>query len=228
MLVSELKPREELLGYLREGERVFLLACEGCAEVCGTGGRRPCWSSSRCSRRRAIPSPGRWSSRFCATRPRWDCGFPAAGPRWRPRTAVIVASCGVGVQAVVQVLDKPVYPAANTVTMGGLQGVWPSEERCGRCGDCLLYYTGGICPHTACPKGLLHGPCGGSQNGECELEPGRPCGWQRIYDRLEALGRLDLLLRYRPPPRTPRRAWTSPSPAVRPPSGPWSTWRRSE
>ena len=128
----------------------------------------------------------------------------------------------------VQVLDKPVYPAANTVTMGGLQGVWPSEERCGRCGDCLLYYTGGICPHTACPKGLLHGPCGGSQNGECELEPGRPCGWQRIYDRLEALGRLDLLLRYRPPPRTPRRAWTSPSPAVRPPSGPWSTWRRSE
>ncbi|MGB9757676.1 MAG: methylenetetrahydrofolate reductase C-terminal domain-containing protein [Candidatus Bipolaricaulaceae bacterium] len=113
--------------------------------------------------------------------------------------AVLVASCGVGVQAVAAVLEKPVFPASNTITYGAFQGVWPSEERCARCGDCVLAYTGGICPLTACPKGLLHGPCGGSYQGECEVERGRPCAWQRIYDRLEALGRLDLFLRYKPP-----------------------------
>lgn len=199
MLVSELKPLAEILGYLGEGEKVFLLACAGCAEVCGTGGREGVERLRSALDEAGHPITGALVLPFL-------CNKALAGLRLSRRReeveaadVVIVASCGVGVQAVAQVLDKPVYPAANTITMGGLQGVWPSEERCARCGDCLLFYTGGICPHTACPKGLLHGPCGGSHKGECELEPGRPCGWQRIYDRLEALGRLDLLLRYKPP-----------------------------
>ncbi|MGB9757675.1 MAG: hypothetical protein ACP5LJ_04290 [Candidatus Bipolaricaulaceae bacterium] len=41
MLVSELKPKEEILGYLREGERIFLVSCGGCADVCEAGGKRP-------------------------------------------------------------------------------------------------------------------------------------------------------------------------------------------
>jgi hypothetical protein len=58
-----------------------------------------------------------------------------------------------------------------------------------------LPLTGGICPLTACSKGLLNGPCGGSQDGRCEVFPQtRECGWQRIYERLEAAGRKDLLL----------------------------------
>ena len=38
MLVSQLKTSEEILGYLREGEQVFLVTCGGCAEVCQAGG----------------------------------------------------------------------------------------------------------------------------------------------------------------------------------------------
>ena len=63
---------------------------------------------------------------------------------------------------------------------------------CLECGECMLDYTGGICPLTACTKGLINGQCGGSKDGRCEVEPDvRPCGWYLIYERLEKLGRLD-------------------------------------
>ena len=37
MIVSELKPMDEILGYLEGEERVFILGCSGCAEACETG-----------------------------------------------------------------------------------------------------------------------------------------------------------------------------------------------
>lgn len=77
-------------------------------------------------------------------------------------------------------LDEVVRPAANTVSLGGLQGLWPAEERCEACGDCALDYTGGICPVTECQKGLLNGPCGGAKDGKCEVDPEKDCGWNRI------------------------------------------------
>jgi len=38
---------------------------------------------------------------------------------------------------------------------------------------------------------LMNGPCGGSRDGYCEIDPEVPCGWQLIVDRLEATGSLD-------------------------------------
>lgn len=199
MLISELKPKEEILGNLRPGEGVFLLACGGCAEVSGAGGEKALRELSSLLGEAGHPVKGALEIPFL-------CNKALVGlrlARWREMVeaadTLVVASCGVGVQAVASVVDKPVLPASNTLTYGAFQGVWPAEERCARCGDCVLAETGGICPLTVCPKGLLHGPCGGSNQGECELEPGRPCGWQRIYERLVALGRQDLLEKFRPP-----------------------------
>jgi len=108
---------------------------------------------------------------------------------------VVVYSCGVGVQALANMLMKPVVPGLNTISVGGMQGLWPSKERCGQCGDCLLAYTGGICPITACSKGLVNGTCGGTDNGKCEVSRDKDCGWYLIYERLKSLGRLDDLKR---------------------------------
>ena len=73
----------------------------------------------------------------------------------------------------------------------GVQGVTPLTVDCGQCGECFLNLTGGICPITACSKSLVNGPCGGTKDGKCEVNPGMECGWERIYRKLEELGRLD-------------------------------------
>ena len=53
--------------------------------------------------------------------------------------------------------------------------------------------TGGICPITACSKSLINGQCGGAKNGKCEVDPNMDCGWERIYQKLKKLGRLDAM-----------------------------------
>ena len=107
---------------------------------------------------------------------------------------VLVLSCGVGVQTVSELLDgKAVYAGCDTVRLPGFQGVTPLEYDCGQCGECYLSLTGGICPITACSKSLVNGQCGGSRNGKCEVDQNMECGWERIYRRLEAVGRLDAI-----------------------------------
>ena len=86
-----------------------------------------------------------------------------------------------------------------TISMGARQGLWAGEERCGQCGDCLLDRTGGICPVTACSKSLVNGTCGGTNDGQCEVDSHRPCGWLRIYERLRDLGRVESLKSFNAP-----------------------------
>lgn len=60
---------------------------------------------------------------------------------------------------------------------------------CQDCGDCGLYATGYVCPMTQCPKCQRNGPCGGSNDGWCEVYPGvRRCIYYRAYYRLKKYG----------------------------------------
>lgn len=110
--------------------------------------------------------------------------------------AILMLSCGDGLQVVRKIVEgeyglvKPIYPGLDAVGhMGG--GPTLFEEKCQQCGECLLGRFAGICPLTQCPKGLLNGPCGGSKNGKCEVNPERDCAWVLIYERLKKLGELD-------------------------------------
>ena len=114
----------------------------------------------------------------------WSTSAPSSGsartpsstswPRASPSTTPICSlGCGAGVQALAERFPKtPVYPGLNTQFMGILesQGVW--TEKCAGCGNCRLGEFAGICPITRCAKRLLNGPCGGSQDGKCEVQPG--------------------------------------------------------
>jgi electron transport complex protein RnfC len=111
---------------------------------------------------------------------------------------ILVFSCGVGVQTVADMFEgKRVYSCCDTYPLPGFQGVTPLTVKCAQCGECYLNYTGGICPITACSKSLVNGQCGGSKNGMCEVDKNMECGWERIYRKLEKLGRLDTL-KYEP------------------------------
>jgi hypothetical protein len=118
----------------------------------------------------------------------------------REYDAILSLGCGAGVQAVADMFSEiPVIPALNTGFLGETkdQGLW--MENCLGCGDCMLYHFGGICPLAKCSKHLLNGPCGGSVEGKCEINPEIPCGWQLIIDRLEHHHALDRLEKIYPP-----------------------------
>jgi len=94
--------------------------------------------------------------------------------------AVLVFSCGAGVQVVADAVALPVFPALESSFLGTIVRNGVFEERCQMCGDCVLDKTAGICPVTTCPKGLLNGPCGGMWNGMCEVLGDQECAHVRI------------------------------------------------
>ncbi len=55
---------------------------------------------------------------------------------------------------------------------------------CQRCGDCYLGDLEFICPQSQCAKKLVNGPCGGSQDGWCEVLPKeKRCLFVRQFER---------------------------------------------
>ena len=109
-------------------------------------------------------------------------------------------ACGAGVQNLAErFADKPVFPAVNTVFIGIDRGLGWYEEKCRACGECVLGYTGGVCPVTRCAKSLFNGPCGGTQVDHCEVDKDVPCAWYDIYSRLKEQDRLENIIKIRPP-----------------------------
>ncbi|MFN3346807.1 MAG: 5,10-methylene tetrahydromethanopterin reductase, partial [Candidatus Bipolaricaulaceae bacterium] len=133
MLVSELKPKEEILGELRPGERVFLLACGGCAKSVQSAGEKAVRELSTMLSAAGHPVVGALDVPFLCNKALVGMRLARVWETVEKADALLVASCGVGVQAVATVVGKPVLPACNTLTYGAFQGIWPSEERCARC-----------------------------------------------------------------------------------------------
>lgn len=51
---------------------------------------------------------------------------------------------------------------------------------------------------TRCAKGLLNGPCGGSNKGKCEVDKDKDCAWILIYNRMKDLNKLDDFKKVKP------------------------------
>jgi ferredoxin len=199
MILSRPKPFEKILASLDGARSVFIVGCGGCPVGCESGGAQELDRLARQIAEKGIRVPGTSMIDFL-------CNKALVGSRLKRRIEdlrgaerILVMSCGIGVQAVGNMVDLPVLPALDTISAGGLQGLWPSTERCNACGDCVLDRTGGICPFTTCAKKLLNGACGGSNKGKCEVGKDRDCGWYLIYTRLKELGRLDGMKKTIPP-----------------------------
>lgn len=113
--------------------------------------------------------------------------------------ALLVMSCAFGVQTVAGQFNQMVVPALDTLFIGKENASGQFNEICTQCGSCIIGETGGLCPVTGCHKGLVNGPCGGTSNGKCEIDPGKDCAWTMIYNRLKELGRIDAMRVYQKP-----------------------------
>jgi len=170
-------------------KRVFLMGCAQCATVADTGGEKELVIAKTRLEREGYEVTG------------WAVGQVAChlgGTKLESRKhfgsieaadAVLVLTCGAGVQTVADAVKKPVFPGLESAFLGTVVRHGVFEERCQTCGDCVLDLTAGICPVTTCPKGLLNGPCGGMWQGKCEVLTDRECTHVRIRRRLAEQGR---------------------------------------
>jgi len=196
MILSEQKPWEEILDYLGEEGDVFILGCNGCAQSSGTGGPLQVEEMKRRLEEAGKKVTGSMVIDFLCQKALVKSRLRARIQQVEAADSILVMTCGVGVQAVAAVVTKVCHPACNTVNLGGSRGEWQGKERCLECGDCLVDYTGGICPLTACTKGLINGACGGASRGKCELDPEKDCGWELIYERVKQKNQLDKLRKF--------------------------------
>jgi hypothetical protein len=200
MIGQTQKPIEEILEYLEGKEKVVLVGCGGCATIFHTGGETEV-------KEMAEKLTKRGKQVLAAIAPpfgEFTCYLPWSKARLNEyrkeievSDAILMLTCGDGLQVVRELIleeefeiTKPIYPATNPIGhMGGGPALF--KEKCQQCGECELGKFAGICPLTQCAKGLLNGPCGGSKDGKCEVDPERDCAWIKIYERLKTLGELE-------------------------------------
>ena len=196
MIVAERKPFEEIKNMVSGFDRILTVGCATCVAVCLAGGEKEVGilnNELRLSRKvdgDPVQIDGVTLQRQC------DREFLAElDGAVENYDALISMACGAGIQFLSERFpETPVLPAVDTTFIGVNQDVGIYEEKCRACGSCVLGMTGGICPVTMCAKGLFNGPCGGTNQGSCEINKDQPCAWYLIHERLAKQGRLEQII----------------------------------
>jgi len=201
MIVAQRKSIPDLLEIVKNHKKILVLGCGTCVTVCLAGGQREvsiiASALRMASKLKGLPLE---VEELTIERQCDNVFLEQAAEAIERNDAVVSLGCGAGVQAIAErYARKPVYAGLDTTFIGILEerGVW--TEKCAACGACVLHQYGGICPVTRCAKRMLNGPCGGSREDRCEVNPERQCAWQLIYQRLKDIGQLDRLKEIKPP-----------------------------
>ncbi|VEN74896.1 Methylene-tetrahydrofolate reductase C terminal [Candidatus Desulfarcum epimagneticum] len=200
MIRSITKPKtdEEIDRLLSGSGRIFIIGCGTCVTLTRTGG-----ADEVLAMKEKLAGAGRMIT--------GDVVLPVAcdnltgdillefGEKIRQADALLIMTCAFGVQNVARQMKKMTVPALDTLFIGKETGPGRFDESCLQCGTCVIGETGGICPVTACHKGLVNGPCGGTNGGKCEIDQDKDCAWTLIYNRLSELDKLDLMRKLQKP-----------------------------
>jgi ferredoxin len=167
------------------GNRVFIIGCAKCATVCKAGGEEEVFRMQD-----ALTAAGKEITGTIVIDETCHMLRTARDLRSRREQVdeadfLLVLSCGAGIQSVAEASEKKVVAGTDSRFLGNIRRFGQFEQRCSLCGDCRLNDCGGVCPVTVCAKGLLNGPCGGMEDGACEVDRNNRCAWVTIFERLE-------------------------------------------
>ena len=195
--ITKQKPLTEVLELLGEMERVFIVGCGTCTTLAHTGGQAEVGAMKEKMQEAGKGVTGTLVIPVACdnlTEEAIQQNLPAMSQS----QGLLIMTCAFGVQTISRFLDIPVIPALDTLFIGKEMGPGLFQEICLQCGECILGETGGICPVTSCHKGLVNGPCGGTQEGKCEVDHNKDCAWTLIYERLQKQGRLAAMRKFQP------------------------------
>lgn len=203
MINTRQKDFDFIYSELKQSQGVFVIGCSDCATLAQTGGEKQVTEMKEKLEQHNIPVTG--SAVFdvpCDARiVRKE--FKKYANELQNADTLLVMACGAGIGAIRTLTQKNIIPALDSLHVGTTIRIGQFEEKCSLCGDCTVHLYAGYCVKTLCPKGLINGPCGGAEDGNCEVNPDNECVWIKIYkDSPETLLKLkDELF----PPRSYRK-----------------------
>ncbi|HJX13022.1 MAG TPA: methylenetetrahydrofolate reductase C-terminal domain-containing protein [Dehalococcoidales bacterium] len=196
--ITRQKSPEDIQQGLSGLDRVFIVGCGTCTTMTHTGG-----IDEVVAMKERLQEQGKRVTGFTVIPTACDdmteLAMKENGPAISSADCILSMSCALGVHRMNLYIGKPIIPAVDTLFIGIEDSPGYFREACAQCGQCLLGETAGVCPITACHKGLVNGPCGGTNNGRCEVDKEKDCAWTLIYNRLKEQDRLDLMRKYQPP-----------------------------
>jgi electron transport complex protein RnfC len=184
MLITGIKKKEELLPEIKGN--TLIIACLGCKEVYFPS--KECDILKKELKASGVKVKDELIFDYMCRRDFTEKRIDLYKDEIQNAETILVFSCGAGVQMFADLIEnKNIVAGSDTFYLPGFQGVTPVEFDCEQCGECRLGDTYGICPITACSKGLLNGPCGGAKNGKCEVDKQMDCGWQKIFEKKQKI-----------------------------------------
>ncbi|MCK5878420.1 MAG: methylenetetrahydrofolate reductase C-terminal domain-containing protein [Holophagae bacterium] len=196
--ITRQKPAEEIERLLNGMGRIFIIGCGTCVTLTRTGGLPEVLSMKEALSEKGKVVTGTTVVPVACDNLTGEI-LGEIESQIKQADALLIMTCAYGVQTIARQMKKMVIPALDTLFVGKETGAGEFNEVCSQCGTCIIGETGGICPVTACHKGLVNGPCGGTNNGKCEIDDTKDCAWTAIYNRLKELGRLDAMRKYQKP-----------------------------
>jgi len=185
VIIGTPKDRDEIAELIKDYHALFLVGCGACATVCKVGGEDEVFATQEWLEERGHDVVGSMILDEACHIMRAARELRRHKAQIEEADALLVLSCGAGVQSISSCIDKRVLAGVDSLFLGNIRRFGEFEERCSLCGDCILNETAGICPVTNCAKGLLNGPCGGLEDGHCEVDAEKECIWLKIHERLE-------------------------------------------
>ena len=191
MLVSVWKSENEIRQSLANAGRVAVFSCNVCANLNGTGGRRGLRRMKRLLKdwKKEIVV-ARTVNVCCSEVIMRQCLRIFIEPVKDRCDALIMLSCAGGVKCAF--LCDPGVPVIAALDSFGSGVVTTSMETveagiCQSCNHCVLTYTGGICPLSACPAKKKYGPCkkAPEEGLVCGVDPNRECVWKKIGQKAD-------------------------------------------
>lgn len=187
-LATRWKSGEEIRFSLEGVDRVGVVSCDICANFCDTGGVKGLrymkglleeWGKTVVMQECVLG---------CCSEEIMRQAFRINRRSLASCEALVVLGCSAGIQNIMSCgTGKRVVGALDTVGSAVITRRRDNPHAssiCTFCGQCVIAYTGGICPIHECPRGQLYGPCDeyDETDGRCAIEPGRQCVWTEIME----------------------------------------------
>ena len=195
MITAERKPLDEIITMISPYKKLLVVGCGSCVAECAAGGERETGLLASALRMEARMTNKELEIREITLERQCVYEFIDQLTGLADQyDAVLSLACGAGVQAVAEVFpDIPILPALNTLSSGRPKRPGCGWKTAGDAASAAFTYLPISVRSPAAPNKFFNGPCGGSQDGQCEVNPETPCAWHLIITRLEERGQLNHL-----------------------------------